>query len=438
VERPGVAELAALLSISYGKRINESDPAVERIVGAADLIGRDDRRAALLLSGVEAPTAQGSARLPTAMGLLKSGTPASDLASAVNRALLGLPLAPGYTAQLALSDRGVVLGKGSVIVALKEGPTGRLLLRGQEERILALLSLSRQGLAPPETIAKLEGVSRSLAQGEVTLACIKLAQMGQPPLPHEGFAKSLALAIDELDRGMSPFALLKGMGLMPGGMGYPEWRKSIDHSYHPTGADSATVSPSSWDESKHPREDDGRFADGGGSGGAKPTDQAAPQNGKPKNEKLPATKRSMSEDGQKFLEKKEGFRSKVYMDDAGNPTIGYGHKLLPGESFPNGVSEEQAQKLLAADLATTEAAVRSSVKTDVTQSQYDALVAFAYNVGAPKFNSSTLVQRLNAGDTAGAADEFLRWDKVRTKDGFKSDPGLANRRRAERTLFLGE
>lgn len=39
----------------------------------------------------------------------------------------------------------------------------------------------------------------------------------------------------------------------------------------------------------------------------------------------------------------------VYNDSLGKPTIGYGHLVLKGESFPNGLTEEEANILLAKD-----------------------------------------------------------------------------------------
>ncbi|KMJ67120.1 hypothetical protein ABT88_11955 [Salmonella enterica subsp. enterica serovar Typhimurium] len=45
----------------------------------------------------------------------------------------------------------------------------------------------------------------------------------------------------------------------------------------------------------------------------------------------------------------------------------------------------------------------------VVLTQGHALVSFAYNLGARTLSSSTLLRKLNAGDYAGAADEFLRW-----------------------------
>lgn len=66
------------------------------------------------------------------------------------------------------------------------------------------------------------------------------------------------------------------------------------------------------------------------------------------------------------------------------------------------------------------------------QGQFDALVSFTYNLGARSLSTSTLLRKLNAGDYAGAADEFLRWNKA----GGKVLTGLTRRREAERALFL--
>ncbi|MDU2883127.1 MAG: lysozyme, partial [Enterobacter sp.] len=61
-----------------------------------------------------------------------------------------------------------------------------------------------------------------------------------------------------------------------------------------------------------------------------------------------------------------------------------------------------------------------------------ALVDFAYNLGVKALEGSTLLKKLNAGDYAGAAAEFPKWNKA----GGKVLPGLVKRREAERTLFL--
>ncbi|CAK0782312.1 lysozyme [Gammaproteobacteria bacterium] len=69
----------------------------------------------------------------------------------------------------------------------------------------------------------------------------------------------------------------------------------------------------------------------------------------------------------------------------------------------------------------------------LTQGQFDALVSFVFNVGAGNLMKSTLLRKLNAGDFAGADDEFLRWNKARGK----VVEGLRRRRIAEMKVFVG-
>ena len=46
----------------------------------------------------------------------------------------------------------------------------------------------------------------------------------------------------------------------------------------------------------------------------------------------------------------EGYVKKVYRDSKGIPTIGIGHKILPGEDFSQGISPEEAQQLFQSDI----------------------------------------------------------------------------------------
>jgi len=68
----------------------------------------------------------------------------------------------------------------------------------------------------------------------------------------------------------------------------------------------------------------------------------------------------------------------------------------------------------------------------VTQGQLDALVSFHYNTGA--IARSTLLRRHRAGDYAGAANEFARWNRA----GGQVLRGLTRRRAAEAKLYRGE
>ena len=141
----------------------------------------------------------------------------------------------------------------------------------------------------------------------------------------------------------------------------------------------------------------------------------------------------LSDAGLQLIKTSEGFRSSTYIDATGNATIGYGHKLLPGESFPNGITEAQGEQLLAADVNRAEHAVAGFVKVELTQGQFDALVDFCYNLGPGKLQTSTLLRDLNAGNYDGAHQQLLLWDHA----GTAVLPGLKIRREAEFALWSG-
>jgi lysozyme len=134
-----------------------------------------------------------------------------------------------------------------------------------------------------------------------------------------------------------------------------------------------------------------------------------------------------------MLRKFEGLRYQAYIDVAGLATIGYGHRLLASVSFPAGIDSTQAESLLAADVRDAELAVGRLVKVPLTQGQFDALVDFAFNLGAGKLESSTLLKDLNAGLYDAAREQLLRWDHA----GGKEVAGLKARRAAEAQLWSG-
>lgn len=130
----------------------------------------------------------------------------------------------------------------------------------------------------------------------------------------------------------------------------------------------------------------------------------------------------------------EDKKLKAYDDGVGVWTIGFGTTI-----YPNGVKVkkgdtctlEQAKSYFANDLKRFEKTVNDSVKVDLTQNQFDALVSLTYNIGSTAFKNSTLLKKLNAKDFTSAADQFLVWNK----GGGKVMKGLVRRREAERALF---
>ena len=137
----------------------------------------------------------------------------------------------------------------------------------------------------------------------------------------------------------------------------------------------------------------------------------------------------LSPAGLSLIKRFEGLRTRAYLCPAGVWTIGYGST---GPHVAEGlvISEAQAEAMLRSDLVRFEEAVRRHA-LPATQSQYDALVSFAFNVGVDAFARSTLLRRHRSGDFASAAFQFARWDKVRGR----VVTGLARRRAAERKLY---
>ena len=89
---------------------------------------------------------------------------------------------------------------------------------------------------------------------------------------------------------------------------------------------------------------------------------------------------NISPTGIAFIESNEGLILLPYNDN-GKQAIGYGHDLLPGESYPEGITQEQAEALLFHDLVPIQTALASLVPPDCTQNQWDALCDFGYNLG---------------------------------------------------------
>lgn len=120
----------------------------------------------------------------------------------------------------------------------------------------------------------------------------------------------------------------------------------------------------------------------------------------------------------------------AYPCSAGVWTIGWGH--TKGVRFDQHATEDQCRQFLLEDTSFAEALVNSGIRVPLTQNQFDALVSLVFNIGSGHFCTSTLRKKLNAGDYAGAAEEFPRWNKSK---GVVLN-GLVKRRAEERALFL--
>lgn len=138
-----------------------------------------------------------------------------------------------------------------------------------------------------------------------------------------------------------------------------------------------------------------------------------------------------SEKGLALIRQFEGLRLRAYRDAVNVPTIGYGHTA--GVKMGQEITRERAEELLLAEVERFEGYVERLVTVPLTQGQFDALVAWTYNLGPGALEKSTMLRRLNAGDYASAAAELERWNRA----GGQVLAGLVRRRAAERALFEG-
>lgn len=139
-----------------------------------------------------------------------------------------------------------------------------------------------------------------------------------------------------------------------------------------------------------------------------------------------------SEARRQITEFSEGLRLKAYPDPGtgGAPwTIAYGH--TDGVSEGDTCTSAEADAWLEEDISGAEDEVNSLVKVPVTQAQFDALVDFCFNAGSGNLEHSTLLRKLNAGDYAGADEEFKKW----VFGGGHKLPGLVARREKEASWF---
>lgn len=136
-----------------------------------------------------------------------------------------------------------------------------------------------------------------------------------------------------------------------------------------------------------------------------------------------------------FLKTEEGWRPYKYTDSAGYATIGWGHKIKPGESFPAMIDQTRGEKLLAQDVADHYAGIRDYLPDGLNNNQIAACISFAFNEGITAFLNSTLLKKLQAGDMDGAVAEFAKWNKAHVGGQLVVVDGLTNRRAAEVALF---
>ena len=143
----------------------------------------------------------------------------------------------------------------------------------------------------------------------------------------------------------------------------------------------------------------------------------------------------ISQAGIDLIKRFEGCRLKPYLCPAKKWTVGYGHVLGNGVTLAEAdnriFTQGEADVLLRTDLARFERGVQRLCAVPLTQSQFDALTCWTYNLGMGSLQRSTMRQKILRQDGEAASKELLKYDKVNGQ----AVKGLTRRRQAEYRLF---
>lgn len=140
----------------------------------------------------------------------------------------------------------------------------------------------------------------------------------------------------------------------------------------------------------------------------------------------------MSQKGKIFLAGLEGVCLTKYLCSAGVWTIGVGATRSEIPDIANwpkdkAITIEESFDLLNKSLVKYEKAVIDTLKVEIEQHQFDALVSIAYNIGTGGLKGSTFMKRINARrPIAEIQAAIMMWNKPKE---------IIGRRRKEANLY---
>lgn len=145
-----------------------------------------------------------------------------------------------------------------------------------------------------------------------------------------------------------------------------------------------------------------------------------------------------------FIAGFEGF-SRCIVDDQGHAAIGYGHLLLPGESYTC-ISKKTGLRILAKDLKKHHRHVKQALPgVKLTPPMLTALISFTYNLGPAKLGrvksngmtpSTNIAGLIKRGKYRRAAKQMRVYDGVINGGKRTVLAGLTKRRKAEAAMFM--
>ena len=140
----------------------------------------------------------------------------------------------------------------------------------------------------------------------------------------------------------------------------------------------------------------------------------------------------ISQEGIDLIKHFEGCELESYRCSANVLTIGYGTTKNVVEGMT--ITQQMAEEMLDKDLLEFEEYVDKLIEVPLNQSQYDALIAWTYNLGPTNLANSSLRKVLNKGAYDEVPAQMRRWNK----SNGEVLTGLVRRREAESLLFQGK
>lgn len=145
---------------------------------------------------------------------------------------------------------------------------------------------------------------------------------------------------------------------------------------------------------------------------------------------------TVSSQGLALIMEHEGFLAEPRRLPDGAWVVGYGHVRSDAQGEP--MTEADARAALVGDLEPVADLVNAKVVVALTQAQFDALVSFAFSIGAAAFESSAVLRRVNAGDFMAAACLLDAWRKSDVGGKAETFAALVRRRAAEKAMLLAD
>ncbi|HNC51216.1 MAG TPA: lysozyme [Accumulibacter sp.] len=137
-----------------------------------------------------------------------------------------------------------------------------------------------------------------------------------------------------------------------------------------------------------------------------------------------------SANGLALIQRFETFLATPRKGSQGFLEIGWGHVLRPDEAQVTLVNRQQAEALLIEDLRVFEIYLQATIRVELAQHAFDALISLLRDVGIRAFERSDIRHLIQADKPQEAARTWRTWE------GPRHGARNLERRHAEANLFL--